>query len=130
MPASRATAAAAVVLQPLASIIALTRNGPKKVFWTAANRLSAVLDVGAAHPHRGVPEVGGPAREDRAVDQRRHVGSGHAAVAQHLVGAGVVGDDPVERARIPVRVELEEELLHARSRLAVRGGLGNRCGQG
>ncbi len=31
-PARRATAAAAVVLQPFASIIALTRNGPKKAF--------------------------------------------------------------------------------------------------
>ena len=40
--ARRATAAAAVVLQPFASIIALTRNGPKKAFWTAANSASAV----------------------------------------------------------------------------------------
>jgi hypothetical protein len=40
-PARRATAAAAVVLQPLASIIALTRNGPKKAFWTAVNSASA-----------------------------------------------------------------------------------------
>ncbi len=40
-PARRATAAAAVVLQPLASIMALTRNGPKKAFCTAANSASA-----------------------------------------------------------------------------------------
>ena len=41
-----------------------------------------------------------------------------AAVAQQLVDVGVVGDDRVERARVLVGVELDQDLLHVSSSAA------------
>src|SRR5207253_10532867 len=69
-------------------------------------------DVRAADEDSGVLQVLGTAREDAAADQVADLGLDDAAVAHHLVGAAVVGHDPVEHARQPGAVELKQQLTH------------------
>jgi hypothetical protein len=68
--------------------------------------------VGAPDEDGRVVKIFGPSGEDRPVDQIAHVRLFDAAVAQHLVGSGVERHDAVEDARVPRRIELQEEFLH------------------
>ena len=53
-----------------------------------------------------------PAGEERVLHEPARVLGLHAAVGQQDVDAGVVRDDRVERARVLVGVELEQDFLH------------------
>ena len=55
--------------------------------------------VGAADEDRRAVQILRPAREDAAVDQRHHVLRRDAAVAEHVLRAGVDGHDAIEHAR-------------------------------
>ena len=106
------------MLQPLESSITDTWNGPKNAFWTCLEHLLAGADARAADPHREVRGPSGGAGEERRLHEALHDVGLDAAVAQQLVDAGVVGDDRVERARVLVGVELDQDLLHVSSAAA------------
>ena len=110
--AIRAIVVAAVVLQPLESSITETRKGPKNAFCTLREDLLAGGHALAADPHGHRLEVVHPAGEERVLHEPAHVVGLHAAVGQQDVDAGVVRDDRVERARVLVGVELEQDFLH------------------
>src|SRR5881628_3130740 len=88
------------------------REGLEHRLRRRGEQLLAHRDVRAADEDGGVLQVLGTAREDAAVDQVADVGLDDAAVAHHLVGAAVVGHHPVEHARQPGAVELQQQLTH------------------
>ena len=103
---------AAVVLQPLESSITETRKGPKNAFCTWAKISSPVGHVLAADPHGDRLQVVRPAGEERVLREPARGLGLHAAAGKEDVHAGVVRDDRVERARVLLRVELEQDVLH------------------
>jgi hypothetical protein len=74
--------------------------------------------IRAADPHRERGQVLGAAGEERRLHEAPHRVGLDAAVPEQLVDAGVVGDDRVERARVLVGVELDQDLLHVSSSAA------------
>ena len=74
----------------------------------------------AADPHGHRLEVVRPAGEERVLRERARGLGLHVAVREQDVDAGVVRDDRVERARVLVGVELEQDFLHDSSLRAVR----------
>ena len=111
------TAAAAVVFAPLASSSTDTRrpNCGSMCLRTSASSFSpaatSLPPMKIAVRFRSF----GAAREDGAVDEVAHLLRLDAAVAEHLVGAGVDGDDAVEDAGVRIAVELDEDgaFVHA-----------------
>src|SRR6266571_673149 len=79
------------------------REGLEHRLRRRGEQLLAHRDVRAADEDRGVLQVLGTAREDAAVDQVADIG---------LDDAAVVGHDPVEHARQPGAVELQQQLTH------------------
>ena len=110
--AIRAIVVAAVVLQPLESSITETRKGPKNAFCTSAKTSSPAATLLAADPHGDRLEVVHAAGEEGVLHEPAHALGLHAAVGQQDVHVGVVRDDRVERARMLVGVELEQDFLH------------------
>ena len=59
-PRTRATAAAAVVLEPSKSSMIDGLKGAKNSFCAASNTACAVADLGPSHPERGAGQAVGP----------------------------------------------------------------------
>ena len=72
----------------------------------------AVSHPGAADPESGVGEPVGTAREDRALDEVSEIVRGDFSVPDDDVDVGVVRGDCVERARVLIGVQLDQDLLH------------------
>ena len=118
--AIRAIVVAAVVLQPFESIITETRKGPKNAFCTSS-KISSPAATFLPPTHTAVVlQIVRPAGEERVLGERPRGLGLHAAVREQDVHAGVVRDDRVERARMLLGVELEQDFLHDSSLRAVR----------
>jgi hypothetical protein len=117
--ASRATVVAAVVLQPLESSIADTRNGPKNASSTAASTSSPAPTLEPPTQTAMFARSFGP-RVKNADCTSPFTTSGSMPRREQHVDVGVVGDDRVERARMLVGVELDQDLLHVSSPAARR----------
>ena len=96
--ASSATAAAAVVLEPLLSSITETRKFEKEALLDRLEHGFAGGHVAAADEDRGILLLLRPARVDRSVDEGADVFRRHAAIADDVIGAAVIADDRVEDA--------------------------------
>src|SRR3954447_4704005 len=68
--------------------------------------------VVTADPDGGVMQVLGTSGEDAPVDQIPNITFGHSTITHHDVGAGIVRNDLIERARESRAVELKQELTH------------------
>ena len=115
--AAARTAAAAVVLAPLASSMTDTRRPNCGIMCLSASASSFSPALTSLPPTKSAVLFRsiGAAREDRAVDQALHLLRLDAAVAEDFVGPGIDGDDAVEDAGVRVAVELDEDLafVHA-----------------
>ena len=81
----------------------------------------ALSHVGPTDEDSRMVQVLRPACEDRAVHEVTDFVHGDAAVAHHLVRAGVQSDDAVEDTRVGRAVEMQEQVAHGAVRRSCGG---------
>ncbi len=104
------TAAAAVVLAPLASNNTDTRNGPKNVFVTFSSTASPAATFEPPMKRAVADEVGRAPREQGPVNQVANVLRRHAAVPEQMLDTRIHGHHAVEDAGLRIGVELDQDL--------------------
>ena len=106
--AAATTAAAAVVLAPLASNITETRMGPKNVCVTCSSNASPSCTFVPPMKDGGGLEIVGPAREHRSVNQPRHVLGPDSAILKQMIHLAIDRHDRVEHAGMTIGIELNQ----------------------
>jgi hypothetical protein len=98
-----------VVFEPLQSNITETRNLAKNLVAHGIEEGLALRHAAPADEYRRVLLVLRRPREDRAVDQRRHIPGVYAAIGRDVIRAAVVTDDIVEYRGQRIGVELIQQ---------------------